>query len=161
MNALQEEVLQNPCDIATATAATSPSATNSYVYTCRMCRRVLFTQRDIMPHDADPNSRGNKGFTRRGGGRNSQQTPMTVGSEVCTSLFLDPDILPWVAEKSREVHTASGGADVMPDTIYCPNRNCNAKIGTQSWVGSQCSCGVWVAPAFKIHNRVVDKVPAA
>ncbi|RNF26066.1 dual specificity phosphatase 12 [Trypanosoma conorhini] len=157
--------LRHPTDAnAHESVASSAPAAESYVYACRKCRRVLFRQQELVPHDAEPGSCGNKGFKQRGGGHASQQQQREVCAaregEVCTSYFLDPDVSPWVAEESREVHQMSGGADVLPDTIYCPNRSCRAKIGTQSWVGSQCSCGAWVAPAFKIHSRVVDKMPA-
>lgn len=47
---------------------------------------------------------------------------------------------------------------VDPDTIYCPNARCRAKIGAQSWIGSQCSCGAWVTPSFKVHISKVDEI---
>ncbi|KEG11357.1 dual specificity phosphatase 12 [Trypanosoma grayi] len=141
-------------------AAEATTAAETHVYTCRMCRRALFTEREMMPHDPDPTCSGNKGFKQRGG-TNCNNTSNNAAREVqpCTSYFLDPDVALWVAAESREVHRVSGGADVSPDTIYCPHRGCGAKIGTQSWVGSQCSCGAWVSPAFKIHGRAVDKMP--
>ncbi|ORC84316.1 dual specificity phosphatase 12 [Trypanosoma theileri] len=140
------------------------NAADKYVYTCRKCRRVLFSHEEILPHDTDPNSSGNKGFKQRGLVQQQQyQEELTAASgyEACTSYFLDPDVSLWVAEESRAVHLASGGADVSPDTIYCPNQNCGVKIGTQSWIGSQCSCGAWITPAFKIHSRAVDKIPVS
>ncbi|KAF8304069.1 hypothetical protein TcYC6_0040260 [Trypanosoma cruzi] len=163
----QEPLPQQPSELNTnAAAVLSTTTTESYVYTCRMCRHVLFMHHEILPHYPEPVGSGNKGFKYRGGGHASSQQQQGLhaaqeGGDVCTSYFLDPDISPWVAEESREVHQVSGGLDVMPDTIYCPNHKCNAKIGTQSWVGSQCSCGAWVTPAFKIHSRVVDKMPVA
>ncbi|ESL07757.1 hypothetical protein TRSC58_04550 [Trypanosoma rangeli SC58] len=162
----QQEALQQSTDTNVHDAVVSSTpAPELYVYACRKCRHVLFRQHEIVPHNAEPGSCGHKGFKQRGRGPTSQQQQREAYAaregEVCTSYFLDPDVSPWVAEESREVHRVSGGADVMPDTIYCLNRSCRAKIGTQSWVGSQCSCGAWVAPAFKIHSRVVDKMPAA
>ena len=73
--------------------------------------------------------------------------------------------------KADKIAAASGSASsaaqapvaeavvVDPDTIYCTNAKCRAKIGAQSWIGSQCSCGAWVTPSFKIHMSKVDEVP--
>ncbi|CBH18376.1 hypothetical protein, conserved [Trypanosoma brucei gambiense DAL972] len=128
---------------------------SSFVYACRLCRRIFFTHEEIMPHSADSSSKGPKAFGRRGAPK-QQSDQQNAG--VCTSYFLNPDVSIWVAAESREAHCESGGTSVLPDTVYCPNNSCSAKIGTQSWVGSQCSCGVWVTPAFKIHGRAVDKL---
>ncbi|KAG8348690.1 hypothetical protein ERJ75_001669600 [Trypanosoma vivax] len=152
-------------DAQTASTTVATQKSESYVYTCRMCRRVLFRQGDIMPHGAGYNngSSGPKGFLRKGARREpaihneNGQLPL-VAENICTSYFLDPDISVWVASESREAHASNGGAGVLPDTIYCPHKGCRAKIGAQSWVGSQCSCGVWVTPAFKIYSRAVDKM---
>jgi dual specificity phosphatase 12 len=127
----------------------------TYVYSCRKCRHTLFHHEEIVPHDASVEAKGNKGFTRRGQYFDAHQT------SDCTSYFLDPDTSPWVAEESRELHaaTAAEAAPVVvdPDTIYCTK--CRAKIGSQHWRGSQCSCGAWVTPAFKILAKAIDKLP--
>lgn len=50
--------------------------------------------------------------------------------------------------------------DVSPDRqIACPG--CFVKVGSYSWVGMQCSCSVWEAPAFMIHKRAVDEITVA
>nr|CCC95870.1 unnamed protein product [Trypanosoma congolense IL3000] len=134
--------------------ALETSGDHQYVYSCRMCRHVLFTQGEIVPHGADFGSENPKAFGRRG--RKNQTHDSSANT--CTSYFLNPDVSTWVAAESREVHLESSGTEVLPDTIYCPNSSCSAKIGAQSWVGSQCSCGIWVTPAFRIHSRAVDKL---
>lgn len=75
----------------------------------------------------------------------------------CTSYFLDPDVATWASQESRSAWAE--GENVEPDTIYCPNAKCCCKLGTQSWSGTRCSCGLWVTPSFKILKRNVDKLP--
>ncbi|CBZ24281.1 conserved hypothetical protein [Leishmania mexicana MHOM/GT/2001/U1103] len=133
----------------------------AYYYACRHCRLRLFDAAEVLTHD--PQKGANKTFKfRRGGPLQSDGALGNVSSgplspaELCTSLFLDPDQTPWVAEDIREAN--SSGAVVQPDTIYCRNPRCHAKLGMQSWTGSQCSCGAWITPAFRIHTRAVDKM---
>ena len=33
---------------------------------------------------------------------------------------------------------------------------CKARLGSFSWAGVQCSCGVWVVPAFQLHKSRID-----
>lgn len=140
----------------------------TFQYSCKKCRHVLFRHEDIVPHDTSVDAKGNKAFGRKG------QPDTRTMDRGCTSYFLDPDASPWVAEESRELHAsattasansfhvddaaASAAATVVdPDTIYCTK--CRTKIGAQHWVGSQCSCGAWITPAFKIHCKAIDKMP--
>ncbi|CCW64601.1 unnamed protein product [Phytomonas sp. EM1] len=122
------------------------------VYSCRLCRTVLFYESEVLQHFPKAEEAGQHPFRRipvpdRNG----------VGEErLCTSYFLDPDITPWVAKESRDA-TAFGEA-VAPDTLYCPNPACRVKLGTQSWAGTRCSCGAWVTPAFKILGKCVDRL---
>ncbi|KAK7197376.1 hypothetical protein NESM_000685200 [Novymonas esmeraldas] len=143
-------------------------------YTCRRCRALLFAESDVVPHDpldgakktfkyrrGGPSRRDGDGDDDNGSGGSGAISDAAAATATCTSLFLDPDQTPWVV---ADVHEASvNGAAVEPDTLYCPNPRCRAKLGTQSWTGSQCSCGAWVTPAFRIHARAVDKMlcPAA
>ena len=143
---------------SSATPLASPAPTRVY-FTCRRCRTKLFTAEELVPHN--PQDGTNKNFKyRRSGpqvGREAANDPSSASAAAaCTSYFLDPDQSPWVAEDIREANAS--GAVVEPDTIYCPNFRCRAKLGTQSWTGSQCSCGAWITPAFRIHARAVDKM---
>ncbi|AYU76572.1 conserved hypothetical protein [Leishmania infantum JPCM5] len=142
-------------------ASKTGSDVRAYYYACRHCRVRLFDAAEVLPHD--PQEGANKTFKfRRGGPLQSDGALGDVSSgplsaaELCTSLFLDPDQTPWVAEDMREAN--SSGAVVQPDTIYCRNPRCRAKLGMQSWAGSQCSCGAWITPAFRIHASAVDKM---
>lgn len=121
-----------------------------YVYTCRMCGHPLFKDAELVPHDSDRQGKGNKPFKSKWNGMEQREG-------VCTSYFLDPDVTEWVSADCREASDA--GLEVLPDTLYCPNLRCHAKLGTQSWTGLQCSCGAWVTPAFKVLGRAVDRRP--
>lgn len=134
----------------------APVAALRTVFACRRCRATLFHLHDALPHE--PGDSARKEFKYRRGGPQTQNEAVDGASaaEACTSYFLDPDVCPWVAEELREANAL--GAAVEPDTIYCPNQRCHAKLGTQSWTGSRCSCGAWVTPAFRIHARAVDKM---
>lgn len=62
------------------------------------------------------------------------------------------------AARRKEFRVTKAALDIVdPDTIYCPH--CSCKIGTQNWIGSQCSCAAWVTPAFKVHAKSVDAIP--
>ena len=251
------------------------SEPTEFQYSCKRCRAALFTTADVLLHDATKNSSGHKKFKHQNFHSDEQK-------EECTSVFLDPDVNPWIAAEARmealvaedteggdrTKHVVSGATgayahlngttydsgseswvedeedgfwgsdddgdiydpeedeendipledmindsrsefaptsisnvverrkelvsqkkrhnnnkkkasssaaanayatsaetvrvgDFVPelDTVYCPNTRCRAKIGAQSWIGSQCSCGAWVTPSFKIHAKCVDKIP--
>eukprot|EP00796_Vickermania_ingenoplastis_P004161 gene4161-3002_t len=136
-----------------------PRNMSRHEYFCRKCRGRLFAESELVPHD--PPAGGGKGFKRQEqlAEASDEWDWGDAGPAVqCTSYFLDPDVTPWVAEKSRDAH-AEG--ELEPDTIYCPHLRCGAKIGTQAWSGTRCSCGAWVTPAFKILCKAVDKIPVA
>ena len=138
----------------------APALPSRYRYHCRLCRSALFTSDEVVPHDTSSDAKGRKPFKERRWAGLDPEVPD------CTSLFLDPDVSPWVAEESRSTVatsstkvTSAAAAVVHPDTIYCPQ--CQCKIGQQCWSGSQCSCGAWVTPAFKIHSKCVDAMVIA
>ncbi|GET86384.1 hypothetical protein, conserved [Leishmania tarentolae] len=142
------------------TSTTAPDVRACY-YACRSCRTPLFNAAEVLQHDPQEGAKKTFKFRRGGplqsdGAHGDAPSGPLSSAEICTSLFLDPDQTPWVAEDIREAN--SSGAAVQPDTIYCRNPRCRAKLGMQSWTGSQCSCGTWVTPAFRIHTRSVDKM---
>jgi dual specificity phosphatase 12 len=126
------------------TAGIVDEVPTNFSYQCRRCRAALFTTGECLPHDASVGRKAFKGA--RWAGVEEVVPP-------CTSLFLDPDVAPtWVVECCFD-SDVTGSAD----TIYCPF--CDCKIGQGCWSGSQCSCGTWVTPAFKIHAKCVDAMP--
>ncbi|CCW66719.1 unnamed protein product [Phytomonas sp. Hart1] len=130
----------------------SESISRNCVYSCRLCRKVLFHEIDLLRHLPKAGEAGRHPFQR-------QRVADHSGVEedvVCTSYFVDPDVTTWVTKESRDAMTS--GEAVAPDTLYCPNPACRVKLGTQSWTGTQCSCGVWVTPAFKVLGKCVDRL---
>lgn len=61
----------------------------------------------------------------------------------CTSLFL---------EESPNFLRIADGED--EGKLLCPR--CESKVGSWSWVGSKCSCGAWIVPAYQIVKSKVD-----
>lgn len=43
--------------------------------------------------------------------------------------------------------------------LFCPNPRCKTKLGSKQWQGTQCSCGAWITPAFKVLLSRVDVIP--
>ena len=113
-------------------------------YRCRKCRLLLFSDLDVATHDTCPTASGHKNF----------RFQSDSCSDRCTSLFLaDPHLHAWLYADTAPGGTHQGDCDI----IHCPS--CGTKIGSRSWVGSQCSCGAWVVPSFKVHHKMVDEVP--
>jgi dual specificity phosphatase 12 len=63
--------------------------------------------------------------------------------EGCTSYFLE----------EAPGFVATDGLDASK--INCPK--CTARVGAWSWIGTTCSCNVWIAPAFQIAKSKVDR----
>ena len=120
-------------------------------YHCRMCRMFLFSEQDLVTHE--PREDRQHAFRNKHGAN---------GKNKCTSFFLDPDTTPWVSEDSRTAIASSGGGakDAVVgdlDTLHCPNEKCRTKLGGVSWTGSQCSCGGWVTPSFRVSISRTDQ----
>ena len=104
------------------------------VFTCRKCRFRLFTIDDLESHQV-----GKHTFE---GLKSSFEVH---SSKKCHSVFVkEPP--KWM--NSDTVSSASA------NRIHCPK--CNAKVGNASWVGTQCSCGTWVTPAFQFSKGKID-----
>jgi dual specificity phosphatase 12 len=144
-------------------------------YSCAKCRAPLFTSKDIIPHD--PNA-DHKQFQKN-------KHSYSGKGNACTSLFVDHDRVFWVkdeADKQKALeaaarkklreengegeddewsyhqHSSKTEADDEKD-LLCPNAKCKAKLGSKQWQGTQCSCGAWVTPAFKVLTAKIDGVP--
>lgn len=101
-------------------------------YKCPQCRFILFTDKDIIPHEA---TKARKFINKR-------NTYSDKDNEH-TSLFIEkPE---WLNALGRN-----------NDTIYCPK--CNYKVGHFNWKGSQCSCGEWVKPSFQFPLSRIDQI---
>ena len=100
-----------------------------FVYRCKKCRCLLFTEQDIQEHEPNAN-KVSFGYRRVGGGGE------------CNSYFLK-DRKEWM-----------GSMDGNDDKLHC---KCGADVGFYYWSGSQCSCGRWITPAIQINKSKVDK----
>jgi dual specificity phosphatase 12 len=120
----------------------------SLIYSCRRCRCALFRDTVVSLHEI-----GAHGFSYRrahkgaGGGGVGGATLSSDGSSpaiTCTSYFLS-EALVWMSDASTDVE----------GKLNCPG--CACRLGTLSWVGSQCSCGTWVTPAIQILKKYVEE----
>ncbi|KCV71961.1 hypothetical protein H696_01370 [Fonticula alba] len=71
------------------------------------------------------------------------------GGSLCSSFFVEP--MEWMLD-------VTGDPSAMQGKIACPNAKCQTKLGGFSWIGHQCPCGDWVAPAFMLNRSKVDCV---
>ncbi|XP_952348.1 dual-specificity phosphatase, putative [Theileria annulata] len=62
----------------------------------------------------------------------------------CNSIFIEP--MMWM----KDLELQSG-------KMLCSNDNCNAKLGSFSWHGRNCSCGHLQVPAFQVQMSKVDR----
>lgn len=107
----------------------------------------LFSTFHLVPHDAAADAAGHKKF------RGNKFHESGAG-KACTSVFLDDGLLEWVKSGVNE----DNGSDSADDKdLLCPNAKCKFKIGSKQWQGTQCSCGAWVTPAFKVLLSRVDR----
>ncbi len=65
-------------------------------------------------------------------------------SSKCTSLFLE-NIPPFI----------KSSGETQEGKINCPK--CESRIGNWSWIGSQCSCGEWIVPAYQFTKSKLDE----
>ncbi|CDW81690.1 dual specificity protein phosphatase 12 [Stylonychia lemnae] len=108
------------------------SEPESKQYSCKKCRKVLFTQDNVEEHISKVKNHN----VRRG--------ERIAAVDECSSIFIQQ--LEWIA-LDEESQTGK---------ISCPK--CNDKLGSYSVYGSQCSCGKWNAPAYQIHKSKVDEL---
>lgn len=103
------------------------------VFRCKKCRKILFSSQNLEFHqqgNSDSALYGSKGIN--------------VCVKECTSYFLDSD-LEWLPRSEG----------VLAGKINCDK--CGYKIGNFNWSATQCSCGIWITPAFQVHKSKVDK----
>lgn len=103
---------------------------------CRRCRRVLVTNRNMLDHESGS---GQVSFRWH-----KRDTPHSPSDQQCTSLFVEP--MAWM-----EAELSLG---LIEGKLLCCK--CNARLGSYSWAGSQCSCGAWIVPSFQLLRKNVD-----
>ncbi|EGG19976.1 hypothetical protein DFA_07090 [Cavenderia fasciculata] len=130
----------------------------SLKYCCRKCGKILFNDIDLEQHDVGSGQSsfkwGRRDITLNplqaadpdSAEQQEQQVDQAQHSS-CTSYFLaETD---WISG-----NIAIGGND---GKILCDNPKCGEKLGSFSWSGSQCSCGNWICPSFRIPKSRVDE----
>jgi dual specificity phosphatase 12 len=106
---------------------------------CKRCRFPLFSTADLVSHTDETEMSGVKGFSFKKVKKDAANS--AISTNKCSSLFIKR--CEWMGE--------------MLDTegkLVCPK--CAARVGSYSWVGSQCSCGMWVNPSFAVLKTRVD-----
>jgi len=111
------------------------SISTPHHYSCKSCRTHLFTSSQLDPHSQHSNYKFKK--------ENSEIYYSTLNS-TCNTLFLK-NFPHWL-----------GNMKDNEGRIYCPNLNCEVKLGKWKWSGDCCSCGKWVVPSVKISKRKLD-----
>ncbi|OMJ21303.1 Dual specificity protein phosphatase 12 [Smittium culicis] len=120
---------------------------------CKKCRRHLFTADNIIPHEPKKTDNVNRIIDESGNvtyikknmrdfsNRPDHNRNEKTGRQLCTSAFTEP--MEWMQTDGEN----SG-------RVSCPT--CQAKLGQYNWSGSQCSCGKWITPSFKILYSHID-----
>lgn len=96
---------------------------------CKKCRRVLATEKFIIPHQ------------KRNPGVKQLPPP-------CPHHFIEA--LSWMRPLLE--------AGELDGRLVCPNPRCGSSLGRYSWKGFKCSCNEWVCPAFSLGASKVDEV---
>ncbi|KAK2606561.1 hypothetical protein N8I77_005303 [Diaporthe amygdali] len=116
--------------------ADDKSKTTTTELRCKKCRRVLATERFIIPHQ-----------------QQQQKGPAPGSKQSCPHHFIEP--LSWMKDVLEEGR--------LDGRLMCPGSGgggarCAASIGRYAWQGFKCSCGEWVCPAFSLGASKVDEV---
>jgi len=110
---------------------------------CRKCRKTLATSPYILHHTP----KSTTSITSPYAPISSLSTPAT-SPPACQHHHLTP--LSWM----RPILSQG----LLSGRIDCPNPKCGAQIGRYAWQGMQCSCGIWVCPAFTLAKGRVDEI---
>jgi len=104
------------------------------VYSCKLCRTILFDDNDVSVHSKPvaPSKASHKSI-------------LNIEDNNCHCFFI---------QKKEWIDYSSSNKG----KITCPKKTCCAKLGFYSWSGAQCSCGKYVSPAFQVFKANVDQV---
>ena len=120
----------------------------SQYYSCRKCRRVLATSKNVLEHEAGT---GIDAFSWRQRRRGNDSGATGASSSSCSSIFVSPItwmMLDQTEENEPVIFQKNSGK------IHCPK--CRSKIGAFTWSGERCNCGAFVAPSFHIQKAKLD-----
>lgn len=120
----------------------------SQYYSCRKCRRILATSKNVLEHESGT---GIDAFSWRQRRRGSDGGATKTSSSSCSSIFVSPItwmMLDQTEENEPVIFQENSGK------IHCPK--CRSKIGAFAWSGERCNCGAFVAPSFHIQKAKLD-----
>lgn len=124
---------------------------------CKKCRTPLAASAGFILHTpADPSTAALAHGYRKGAPAGATGTTnmaprngMIFTSSLpaqCMQYFMEP--VKWMRPELEK--------GLLEGKLGCPK--CAAKVGSYSWRGGKCSCGVWVTPAIEIQRARVDEV---
>ena len=123
------------------------------VFVCKICRKQLFTDDNLVAHPPPPNNHPSKFKYRRTPDyyalqlqKEQQEKGLDFNDfgENCTSWFIEPG-MEWMGETTE-----------VEGKIMCPK--CGTRVGSWKWAGIQCSCGIWHSPGFQVPKSKVDPI---
>jgi dual specificity phosphatase 12 len=122
----------------------------SQYYSCRKCRRILATSKNVLEHEAGTGIDAFSWRQRRRGNDGGANRTLSSSSS-CSSIFVSP--ITWMMLDQTEdnepvIFQENSGK------IHCPK--CRSKIGAFAWSGERCNCGAFVAPSFHIQKAKLD-----
>ncbi|TNV77468.1 hypothetical protein FGO68_gene12508 [Halteria grandinella] len=127
-----EESKEQPA-VAEAPKPVEAEAVQKLQYSCKKCRKVLFSEDNLEEHMSKVKAYNTKTHSLR------------EVSQECSSIFLEQ--MDWIVIEDESEQMGK---------ISCPK--CQEKIGKYYIYGAQCSCGRWVAPGYQIHKSKVDEI---
>ncbi|CAI2366802.1 unnamed protein product [Moneuplotes crassus] len=125
-------------------ASTKVVAPKIYSYSCQFCGQGLFTSKDIQAHESYSKTYTQNFYPDR------SKTVSKIGyykTPKCNMLFINQK--DWITEY-----------DGNTGRILCPRKNCSVKLGSYSWAGIKCHCGVYKSPAFQISKKAIREIPS-
>ncbi|KAF8104624.1 hypothetical protein N665_0171s0125 [Sinapis alba] len=111
-------------------------------YQCKKCKNVLLSQEQVIDHTP-----GEADLEFDDMFKNMKGEVHNSDEKKCTSMFVEP--LNWMSEAVED--------DVPEGKLLCPK--CKARLGSFDWLGSFCSCGSKIIPAFQLQMSRVDAIP--
>ncbi|CAF2050840.1 BnaA09g45650D [Brassica napus] len=114
-------------------------------YQCKKCRNVLLLQKQVIDHTPGEADLEFDDMFKNMMGEVHNKNP--GDQKKCTSIFVEP--LSWMNEAVED--------DLPEGKLLCPK--CKARLGSFDWLGSFCSCGSKIVPAFQLQMSRVDFIP--
>lgn len=168
--------------LAASTEAHQQHQQEVLMYSCAKCRAPLFSSLQLMTHDPNAEHKQFQKNKHSYSGKGNACTSVFVNYEKVEWVKDESDRKKQQEEEEKKKNREVGGEEEDDDEwskyeqqysqfskkseaddekdLLCPNMRCKAKLGSKQWQGTQCSCGAWVTPAFKVLLSKIDGIPA-